>query len=164
MPPRRLFLRFKSFLWTHILRRHQPDIVTKRLQFAIEVMVMRANAGFHADRHGCMLASRTSTWPLPFLLQYDTAAYLADHVERVLTNIGADYRDRAVELACSFAPLPASLTAVLEHGRTIPMIGLHQHSRPPLRFRPGLPNVATPSASSHARRILSNLFCACNSA
>jgi hypothetical protein len=72
--------------------------VTNRLQFAIEVMVMRANAGFHADQARLHvgkpyldLATR------PFLLQYDTAPILADHVERVLTNIDADYRDRSVE-------------------------------------------------------------------
>jgi hypothetical protein len=104
--------------------------VTNRLQFAIEVMVMRANAGFHADQHGCMLASRTSTWP--FLLQYDTAPILADHVERVLTTISMPITAIALlsfcGMACSlsFAPLPASLTAVLKYGRTHPMTGLRR--------------------------------------
>ena len=32
----------------HVLRRHQPGIVTERLELATEMM--RANAGFHADQ------------------------------------------------------------------------------------------------------------------
>jgi len=40
---------------------HQPGIVTKRCEFAAQVMC--ADAGFHADRQGGILASRASTWP-----------------------------------------------------------------------------------------------------
>jgi hypothetical protein len=44
-----------------IFGRHQPGIVTKRCEFAAQVMC--ADAGFHADQAGGILASRASTWP-----------------------------------------------------------------------------------------------------
>ena len=57
----------------HILRRHQPGIVTKRLKLAAEMM--RANAGLHADqarRHVGKPSIDLATRPL--LPQHDRAA------------------------------------------------------------------------------------------
>src|SRR5438105_1402481 len=45
----------------HVLRRHQPGVVSKRLQLAAEMM--RSDAGLHADQACGQLANRASTWP-----------------------------------------------------------------------------------------------------
>src|SRR6202040_2101826 len=45
----------------NIFGRHQPGIVTKRCEFAAQVMC--ADAGFMPIRQGGILASRASTWP-----------------------------------------------------------------------------------------------------
>jgi hypothetical protein len=83
-------------------------------------------------RHGCMLASRNLDLDghLPFLLQYDTAPIWPitwNECLPISVPITAIALLSFCDMACSlsFAPLPASLTAVLEHSRTIPMIGLH---------------------------------------
>src|SRR5262249_58586871 len=76
---------------THILCRHQPCVMTKRLQIAAEMMC--ADAGLHADptwrqigESGLHLATR------PLLPQHDgTALILTNDVERVLADIDADY-------------------------------------------------------------------------
>ena len=79
-----------------ILGRHQPGIVTKRCEFAAQVMC--ADAGFHSDqarRHigepGFHLATR------PLLSQHDGASRIVAHdVERVLADIDADHGDRGI--------------------------------------------------------------------
>jgi hypothetical protein len=82
----------------HILCRHQPRVMTKRLERATEVM--RADACLHADptrrqigETGLHLATR------PLLPQHDgTALILANDVERVLADVDADYGGGSVEV------------------------------------------------------------------
>ncbi len=80
----------------HVLRRHQPCIVPQRLELATEMM--RTDAGFHADqarRH--VGKSRLHLAARPLLTQHDGAAIIeADDVERVLTDIDADYGNRSL--------------------------------------------------------------------
>src|ERR1035437_8474400 len=77
----------------HVLRRHQTSIVAKRLKLATEMM--RTDAGLHADqarRHVGKACGYLATRPL--LMQHDRAALIVAHdVERVLTDINADYGD-----------------------------------------------------------------------
>src|SRR5688572_7911561 len=71
----------------------------------------------------------------PFLTQHDGAAVIeADDVERVLTNINADYGNRS--LCCSshgvllvWAPLTSLSLAGQEHGRTIPLADIVKKTR-----------------------------------
>src|SRR5229473_5065322 len=100
---------------THVLRRHQPGIVTKHPEPATEVM--GADAGFHADqarrnvRESCLhLATR------PLLPQRNCAPVIEAHdVERVLADIDANHGNRSVEflrhgvLLALVAPMPALL-------------------------------------------------------
>jgi hypothetical protein len=73
----------------HVFRRHQPCIVTLRVQSAAQVM--RANAGLHSDqtrrhvREPCFnLATRP---PLP---QHDRATPVeADDMKRILADVDA---------------------------------------------------------------------------
>ena len=78
---------------TDILRRHQPGIVAKAIEFTTEMV--RANAGLHADqarwqvgKSGLHLATR------PLLAQHNgTTLIVANDVERVLADIDADDGD-----------------------------------------------------------------------
>jgi len=94
---------------------------------------MRANASLHADKARRHVGkSRLYLAARPLLAQHNcTAIIQANDVERVLTDIDADYGDR--NLCCRrhsvllvLAPL-ASLSLVgQEHGRTIPSADLDQ--------------------------------------
>ena len=108
----------------HVLRRHQPGIVTKRLKLATEMM--RANAGFHADQarsHVGQPSIDLATRPL--LTQPNCTALIETYdVERVLADIDADDGNRAVEtlrhgvLLVAGAPGQLLSLAGQEHGRT----------------------------------------------
>jgi hypothetical protein len=111
----------------HVLRLHQPRIVTKRLKLSAEMM--RTNTSLHADqarRHvgkPCLdLATR------PFLTQLNCTALIETYnVERVLADIDADCSDcgdwilRHGVLLVFGAPCQFRLLAGQEHGRTIPL-------------------------------------------
>jgi hypothetical protein len=57
----------------HILRRHQPGIVTKRLQLATEMM--RADAGLHANQTSWHIGqTRLDLATRPLLAQHNAAA------------------------------------------------------------------------------------------
>ena len=75
----------------NILRRHQPRIVAQSVELATEMMC--TNAGLHADqarRHVGKPCLHLATRPL--LTQHNRAALIeANDVERVLTDIDADY-------------------------------------------------------------------------
>jgi hypothetical protein len=82
-------------------------------------------------RHGDILAKRASTLTTrPLLPQHDRAAMIqTDDVERVLTDIDADYGNR--NLCCRsqgvllvLAPLASLSLAGQEHGRTIPLAAI----------------------------------------
>ena len=80
-------------------------------------------------RQGGILASRASTWPRDhFLPQHDGAARIVAHdVERVLTDINADYGDCGIELLrhgvllVFGVPGQHEMLVGQEHGRTIPI-------------------------------------------
>lgn len=76
-----------------IFGRHQPGIMTKRCEFAAQMMC--ADAGFHADqarRHIGEPHFHLATRPL--LPQHHGAACIVAHdVERVLADIDADHGD-----------------------------------------------------------------------
>jgi hypothetical protein len=111
----------------NIFGRHQPGIVTKRCEFAAQVMC--ADAGFHADqarRHIGEPRFHLATRPL--LPQHDGAARIVAHdVERVSADIDADHGDRDIGclrhgvLLVFGAPRQLRLLAGQEHGRTIPL-------------------------------------------
>src|SRR5262249_29978238 len=111
----------------HVLRRHQPGIVTKRPQPATEVM--RPDTGLHADQTGRHIGKPCfHLAPRPLLPQHDCATLIeTDDVERVLADIDTDHGNHTVELLShGRAPfieglLPAYLLTELEHGRTIPL-------------------------------------------
>ena len=65
----------------YVLRRHQPGIVTKRLQLTTEMM--RTNAGFHADQARRHIGEpRFDLATRPLLTQNDRAAAIeADNVK-----------------------------------------------------------------------------------
>jgi hypothetical protein len=88
-----------------IFGRHQPGIVTKRCEFAAQVMC--ADAGFHADQARRYIGEpRFHLATRPLLPQHDGAARIVAHdVERVLADI----------------PCQLRLLAGQEHGRTIPL-------------------------------------------
>lgn len=75
----------------HILRRHQPGIMTKRLELATEVM--RTNAGFHANQARRHVGQpRLNLAARPLLAQHDGAAIIQPYkVKRVFADIDADY-------------------------------------------------------------------------
>src|SRR5215213_7917796 len=82
---------------THVLRWHQPGIVTEPMELAAKMM--RPDTSLHANqawRH-----VRTSCFHLatrPHLTQHDRAAHIkAYNVERVLTDIDANYGDGGVD-------------------------------------------------------------------
>jgi len=69
----------------------------------------------------------------PLLMQHDRAALIVPHdVERVLTDINADYGDCGIELLrhgvllVFGAPGQLKTLAGLEHGRTIPLTDIAQ--------------------------------------
>src|SRR5258707_9302945 len=83
----------------NIFGRHQPGIVTKRREFAAQVMC--ADAGFHADQARWYVGEpRFHLATRPLLPQHDGAARIVAHdVERVLADIDADHGgDCALEL------------------------------------------------------------------
>src|SRR5450432_934922 len=89
----------KSFfcpLLADIFGRHQPGIVTKRCEFAAQVMC--ADAGFHADQARRYIGEpRFHLATRPLLPQHDGAARIVAHdVERVLADIDADHGDRGI--------------------------------------------------------------------
>jgi hypothetical protein len=101
----------------------------QRLELATEMM--RTDAGLHADQarghigKACFdLATRS------LLAQHDCATTIEPNdVERVLTDINADYGNRT--LCCrshgvllGLAPLASLSRAGQEHGRTIPLPGI----------------------------------------
>jgi hypothetical protein len=81
-----------------VFGRHQPGIVTKRCEFAAQVMC--ADAGFHADQARWEIGKpRFHLATRPLLPQRDGAARIVAHdVERVLANIDADHSDCTVGL------------------------------------------------------------------
>src|ERR1019366_4120504 len=115
------------------LRRHQTSIVAQCFKLATEMM--RTDAGLHADqarRHVGKACGYLATRPL--LMQHDRAALIVAHdVERVLTDINADYGDCGIELLrhgvllVFGAPGQLKTLAGQEPGRTIPLavIGVH---------------------------------------
>src|SRR6202035_16187 len=115
---------------TDISGRHQPGIVTKRCEFAAQVMC--ADAGFHADQARRYIGKpRFHLATRPLLPQHDGAARIVAHdVERVLADIDADHGDRAIGylrhgvLLVFGAPCPLRWLAGQEHGRTIPLAEL----------------------------------------
>src|SRR6266567_1897698 len=118
---------------THVLRRHQPGIVTKHPEPATEVM--GADAGFHADqarrnvRESCLhLATR------PLLPQRNCAPVIEAHdVERVLADIDANHGNRSVEflrhgmLLVLAAPVPALLAGGAGARPDHSITGHHRH-------------------------------------
>src|SRR4051795_824525 len=99
--------------------------------------MMRTDAGLHADQarghigKACFdLATR------PLLTQHNCAAIIqTDDVERVLTDIDADYGNR--NLCCRshgvllvLAPLASLSLAEQEHGRTIPLAAVSRAEIP----------------------------------
>jgi hypothetical protein len=117
---------------TNIFGRHQPGIVTKRCEFAAQVMC--ADAGFHADQARRYIGEpHFHLAPRPFLPQHDGAACIVAHdVERVLADIDADHGDCGIgglrhgELLV-LAPLASLSLAGQEHGRTIPLPDFQAH-------------------------------------
>ncbi|MGY3488097.1 hypothetical protein ACVW1C_005980 [Bradyrhizobium sp. USDA 4011] len=106
-----------------VFGRHQPGIVTKRCEFAVQVMC--ADARFHADeatRHigeSCFyLATR------PLLPQHDGAARIVAHdVVRVFADIDANHGDRSIRCRhgvapCLWRPCQLRLVAGLDRGRS----------------------------------------------
>jgi hypothetical protein len=91
--------------------------------------MMRTDAGLHADqarRHVGKACGYLATRPL--LMQHDRAALIVAHdVERVLTDIDADYGDCGIELLrhgvllVFGAPGQHEMLVGQEHGRTIPL-------------------------------------------
>jgi hypothetical protein len=110
-----------------IFGRHQPGIVTKRREFAAQVMC--ADAGLHADPTRRQIGEpRFHLATRPLLPQHDGAARIVAHdVERVLADIDADHGDRRIGclrhgvLPVFGAPCQVRLLAGQEHGRTIPL-------------------------------------------
>jgi hypothetical protein len=80
-----------------VFRRHQPSVVTKRLQLATEMM--RADACLHADQAGRQIGEPGfHLTARPLLPQHKgSALILADEVERVLADIDADHGNCAIE-------------------------------------------------------------------
>src|SRR6516165_6663388 len=112
----------------HVFRRHQPSIVAKRLKLATEMM--RADASLHANRQGCKLASRASTWPRDHFCR-NTMLPRRSWPTRWNEFLPISMPITAISLlsfwdmACSFvfdAPCQATYAlAGREHGRTIPL-------------------------------------------
>ena len=110
-----------------IFRRHQPGIVTKRCEFAAQVMC--ADAGFHANQARRYIGEpRFHLATRPLLPEHDSAARIVAHnVKRVLADIDADRGDRGIGclrhdvLLVFGAPCQLRLLAGQEHGRTIPL-------------------------------------------
>jgi hypothetical protein len=82
----------------HVLCRHQPCLVPKRLQLAAEMM--GADAGFHADQAWRQVGkSRLDLATRPLLPQHDrTSPILAHEVKRVLADVDADHGDSGIEM------------------------------------------------------------------
>ena len=79
-----------------IFGRHQPGIVTKRCEFAAQVIC--ADAGFHADQARRYIGEpRFHLATRPLLPEHDSAARIVAHdVERVFADIDADHGDRSI--------------------------------------------------------------------
>jgi hypothetical protein len=99
--------------------------------------MMRTDAGLHADqarRHVGKACGYLAMRPL--LMQHDRAALIVAHdVERVLTDINADYGDYGIELLrhgvllVFGAPGQLKTLAGQEHGRTIPLADIRHSER-----------------------------------
>jgi len=109
----------------HVPRRHQPRIMPQRVKLATEMM--STDAGLHADQARWHVGKPyLHLVARPLLTQHNCAAIVqANNVERVLTDIDADYGNRS--LCCRrrgmllvLAPLASLSLAGQEHGRTIP--------------------------------------------
>jgi len=118
-----------------IIGRHQLGIVTKRCEFAAQVMC--ADAGFHADqarRHIGEPRFHLATRPL--LPQHDSAARIVTHdVERVLADIDPDHGDCGIGnlrngVLLVLAPMASLSLAGQEHGRTTPPVKHTAHGFP----------------------------------
>jgi hypothetical protein len=101
--------------------------------------MMRADAGLHADQARRQLGeSRLHLATRPSLPQYDRTTPIVPYdVERVLADIDADHRDRAIGLLrygvllVFAAPSHILLLAGLERGRTIPLVSNGACRAPP---------------------------------
>src|SRR5436190_21669918 len=99
--------------------------------------MMCPDAGLHADQTGWEVGEpRLDLTSRPLLAKDDrAAAIMADHVERVLADVDADYGDLgACCLGHGRAPVDAAPTqrgslAGQEHGRTIPLPTIGQRQR-----------------------------------
>src|SRR5258708_15406132 len=132
----------KSFFWpfgigAHVPRRHQPRIVPQRVKLATEMM--STDAGVQADQARWHVGKPyLHSVARPLLTQHNCAAIVqANNVERVLTDIDADYGNRS--LCCRrhgmllvLAPLASLSLAGQRAGPAIPIAGLAD--RPPLPF------------------------------
>ena len=89
----------------HVFRRHQPGIVTERIELAGEMMC--PNASLHADqarRH--VGESRLDLTARPLLAQHNRAALIkANDVKRVLADIDTDHGDLGAWLSWAWALL-----------------------------------------------------------
>jgi hypothetical protein len=88
---------FTFAIWAHVFRRHQPSIVAECLKLATEMM--RTDTGLHSDQARLRVGKpHLHLATRPFLSKHDgTVSILADNVERILADTGADYGDCAVE-------------------------------------------------------------------
>src|SRR5260370_11073646 len=124
----------KSFFWpfgigAHVPRRHQPRIVPQRVKLATEMM--STDAGVQADQARWHVGKPyLHSVARPLLTQHNCAAIVrANNVERVLTDIDADYGNRSLfcrrhGMLLVLAPLASLSLAAQEHGRTIPIAGV----------------------------------------
>jgi len=85
-------------IWTDVLGRHQPGIVTKSPQLATEVM--SPDTRLHADQARRHIGKPCFHLPpRPLLPQHDCATTLeADDVERVLPDIDTDHGDHTARI------------------------------------------------------------------
>lgn len=83
-------------LGTNIFGRHQPGIMTKRCEFAAQVMC--TDAGFHADEAKvCWRAALPLGQRDHFCPQHDGAACIVAYdVEPILGDIDSDHGDRGI--------------------------------------------------------------------
>ena len=107
--------------------------------------MMRTNASLHADQARWHVGkSRVHLATRPLLPQHDRPALIkANNVERVLTNIDADYDDHGVQylrhgvLLVFGAYCQLRSLAGQEHGRTIPLADIDQPWLTDLDFMSG---------------------------
>jgi hypothetical protein len=152
----------------HILCRHQSGIVPERGELAAEMMC--PDASLHADQTGWEVGEpRLDLTSRPLLANDDrAAAIMADHVERVLADVDADYGDLG---ACCLghgrapvdaAPAQRGSLAGQEHGRTIPLPGSQRVERVPRvgRYSANFPIGGAPQTPMMANSFLMRRHCA----